>query len=166
MGGPHRETRGRRRLRYRLAQFMILILILVPFLSFQGMSVLRKINPTVQRAVADASLPLKLIASRTKPWFGGDTKEYDTLLTIPIERTFREAGGRITKELVVDNEVMAYTIMRGALQVRPRPGFSRLLPYMFRWHNARSHCQPTCVDQISGSTNGYTSRPGFETYQI
>lgn len=78
---------------------------------------LRKINPTVQRAVADASLPLKLIQSRTKPWFGGDTKEYDTLLTIPIEKTFREAGGRVTEELVVDDEVMAYAIMRGALQV-------------------------------------------------
>lgn len=81
----------------------------------QGMSVLRKINPTVQRAVADASLPLKLIASRTKPWFGD--KEYDTLLTLPIDETFRTAGGRVTEELVVDGEVMAYTIMRGALQV-------------------------------------------------
>jgi hypothetical protein len=80
-------------------------------------SVLRKINPSVQRAVADASLPLRLIESRTKPWFGGDTKEYDTLLTIPIEKTFREAGGRVTEELVVDDEVMAYAIMRGALQV-------------------------------------------------
>jgi hypothetical protein len=79
------------------------------------MSVLRKINPTVQRAVADASLPLKLIASRTKPWFGD--QEYDTLLTVPIEETFRTAGGRVTEELVVDGEVMAYTIMRGALQV-------------------------------------------------
>jgi hypothetical protein len=80
------------------------------------MSVLRKINPTVQRAVADASLPLKLIASRTKPWIGD--KNFETLLTIPLEETIRAEGGRIAEELIVDGEVMAYAIMRGALQVR------------------------------------------------
>jgi hypothetical protein len=87
------------------------------FCSFtkQGMSVLRKINPIVQKAVADASLPLKLITSTTKPWFGD--QEYDTLFTLPIDETFRTAGGRVTEELVVDGEVMAYAIMRGALQV-------------------------------------------------
>lgn len=80
------------------------------------MAILRKINPVVHRAVADASLPLKRIASRTKPWFGD--KPFDTLLTLPIEEAIRSVGGRAEEELIVDGEVMAYTIMRGALQVR------------------------------------------------
>ena len=101
----------------------------------------------MQRAVADASLPLKMIESRTKPWFGGDTKEYDTLLTIPIEKTFREAGGRVTEQLVVGDEVMAYCIMRGALQVGPRHDHVSSLSLSFpplgnvlRWIDALSHC--------------------------
>ena len=96
---------------------------LLPTFEQKGMSVLRKINPKVQRAVADASLPLTLISSRTKPWFriGIPNKEhtgdYTTLLTIPIENAIREAGGKVTEELLVGSEIMAYTIMRGALQV-------------------------------------------------
>lgn len=81
------------------------------------MSVLRKINPAVQRAVADAGMPLEQISSRTKPWFGS-SKPFNTLLTLPIADAIRSVGGRVQDELIVDGEVMAYTIMRGALQVR------------------------------------------------
>lgn len=81
-----------------------------------GMSVLGRINPNVQRAVADAALPLERIQSRTKPWFGSDP--YASLLEIGIEEAIRKAGGETTDALIVDGEVMAYTIMRGALQVR------------------------------------------------
>jgi hypothetical protein len=82
------------------------------------MSVLRKINPAVQRAVADAGMPLEQISSRTKPWFGGGSKPFDTLLTLPIADAIRSVGGRVQDELIIEGEVMAYTIMRGALQVR------------------------------------------------
>jgi hypothetical protein len=81
------------------------------------MSVLKKINPSVQRAVADAALPLKCIRSRTKPWFQGDN-QFDTLLEFPLEETIRKVGGKVEEELIIDGEVMAYTILRGAMQVR------------------------------------------------
>jgi hypothetical protein len=74
-------------------------------------------NPTVQRAVADAALPLKGIESRSKPWFGSD-KPYDTLLSLTIQDAIQSEGGRVETELIVDGEVMSYAIMRGALQVR------------------------------------------------
>mmetsp|Transcript_8082 Transcript_8082/g.11747 ORF Transcript_8082/g.11747 Transcript_8082/m.11747 type:complete len:536 (-) Transcript_8082:86-1693(-) len=82
-----------------------------------GMTVLKMINPQVQRAVADASLPLKEIETRAKPWFGDDAKTtFDTLLNIELEKCIRRQGGTIEKSLIVDDEVMVYTIMRGALQ--------------------------------------------------
>jgi hypothetical protein len=88
------------------------------------MSVLRKINPQVHRAVVDASLPLKRIESRTKPWFPNNGKEYESLLSIEVGEAFREAGGTSTEELILDKEVMAFTILRGALQVnRINPRF-------------------------------------------
>ena len=80
------------------------------------MSALKKINPQLQSAVAQASLPLKSIRSRAKPWF--DTKEsYSTLLELDVEEAIRQTGGETEEQLIVDGEVMAYTIMRGALQV-------------------------------------------------
>lgn len=79
-----------------------------------GMSVLRMINPKVQRAVADAALPLEKIQSRTKPWFGENA--FDTLLEIPMEESIREQGGNVEDTLIIENEVMVYAIMRGALQ--------------------------------------------------
>ena len=80
------------------------------------MSALKKINPQLQSAVAQASLPLKSIRSRAKPWF--DTKKpYSTLLELDVEEAIRQTGGETEEQLIVDGEVMAYTIMRGALQV-------------------------------------------------
>ena len=80
------------------------------------MSALKKINPQLQSVVAQASLPLKSIRSRAKPWF--DTKKpYSTLLELNVEEAIRQTGGETEEKLIVDGEVMAYTIMRGALQV-------------------------------------------------
>ena len=81
------------------------------------MCVLYKINPTVQRAVANASLPMKAIRSRTRPWRrqnnnrDGDAAEYETLLEFDTQEI-------ATKELIINGEPMFYSIMRGALQVR------------------------------------------------
>ena len=80
------------------------------------MSALKKINPKLQTSVAKASLPLKSIRSRAKPWFD-ENKDYSTLLEIDVEEAIRETGGETEEQLIVDGEVMAYTIMRGALQV-------------------------------------------------
>jgi len=82
-----------------------------------GMSVLRKINPDLQAKVAAASLPLKDIRSRSKPWLPGDNP-FQTLLELNIESEIRAVGGKTEEDLIVDGEVMCYAIMRGALQVR------------------------------------------------
>lgn len=84
------------------------------------MSVLHKINPQVQRAVADAGLPMKAIRTRTRPWRRREASEaqYDTLLELNLEDTVRQEGGKVEKELIIDGEPMFYSIMRGALQVR------------------------------------------------
>jgi hypothetical protein len=81
------------------------------------MSVLRKINPKVQRAVANAALPMKAIRTRSRCWREGK-EEFDTLLQFELEETVQKAGGKAAEELIVDGEVMFYAIMRGALQVR------------------------------------------------
>jgi hypothetical protein len=74
-------------------------------------------NTQVFRAVADAALPLQTISSRCRPWFDSSS-EYDSLLEISVPHAIREAGGSVTESLLVDDQPMAYTIMRGALQVR------------------------------------------------
>lgn len=87
-----------------------------------GASTLHKINPKLFTAVKEASLPLKKIRSRTKPWFGDDNtkngggKAFDTLLELDLKNVIQQTGGDVEKELIVNGEVMAYTIMRGALQ--------------------------------------------------
>ena len=86
------------------------------FAYLQGMSTLKKINPKLQWAVTKASLPLKSIRSRAKPWFD-ENKAYSTLLELDVEEAIRKTGGETEEQLIVDGEVMAYTIMRGALQV-------------------------------------------------
>jgi hypothetical protein len=82
------------------------------------MSVLRKINPHVQRAVANAALPMKAIRTRSRRWWQEGEDGFDTLLELELEETVRQAGGKAAEELIVDGEVMFYAIMRGALQVR------------------------------------------------
>lgn len=82
------------------------------------MSVLRKINPKVQRAVAESALPMKAIRTRSRCWNKEDEDGFDTLLELELEQAVRQAGGKAAEELIVDGEVMFYTIMRGALQVR------------------------------------------------
>jgi len=81
-----------------------------------GMTVLKMINPQVQRAVADASLPLTKIETRAKPWFDTTDEKFSSLLKIELEKCIRKQGGTIEESLIVDDEVMVYTIMRGALQ--------------------------------------------------
>lgn len=80
-----------------------------------GLSVLHKINPEVQRAVAAAGLPMKAIRTRTRRW--NEETGYDTLLELDLEDTVRREGGRVEEELIVDGEPMFSSIMRGALQV-------------------------------------------------
>ena len=85
------------------------------------MAVLRKINPDLQAAVARASCSLKRIQSVTKPWFGSGSWP---LFEMDIKDCIKDAGGRTEQELIINNQVMAYTIMRSTLQVRiPPPSF-------------------------------------------
>ena len=80
---------------------------------------LHKINPQVQRAVADAGLPMVAVRTRSRPWrqeqAGG--AQFDTLLELNLEETVRQEGGKVKEELIIDGEPMFYSIMRGALQV-------------------------------------------------
>lgn len=100
---------------------LILSLHLLVFVENKGVQLnggartLQKINPQLYNAFRDAALPLKMIRSRTKPWFGND--DYATLLEMNLEKIIKQAGGDVEEELIVDGQVMAYTIMRGALQV-------------------------------------------------
>jgi len=80
-----------------------------------GMSTLKKINPELQRLTANASLPLRNVRSRAKPWFETD-EAFSTLLELNLPEEIRRAGGTAESELIVDGEVMAFSIMRGALQ--------------------------------------------------
>jgi len=80
-----------------------------------GMSTLKKINPELQRLTANASLPLQNIRSRAKPWSETD-EPFSTLLELNLPNEIRRAGGAAETELIVDGEVMAFSIMRGALQ--------------------------------------------------
>lgn len=106
-----------------------------------GISALRRISPTLQREVCDASLPLQKVVSTCRPWFGDSEKSWK-IFELDIQQAIREKdaadrqsrleqqekekepniGG--TKEkmdqyhgLVTDDgEVLAYTILRGTLQ--------------------------------------------------
>mmetsp|Transcript_20025 Transcript_20025/g.28361 ORF Transcript_20025/g.28361 Transcript_20025/m.28361 type:complete len:521 (-) Transcript_20025:70-1632(-) len=80
-----------------------------------GMSVLKRINPDLQRKVADAGLPLTKISSRTKTWFGRDNP-FDTLLEMNVEECIKQVGGKAEETLIIDGEVLVYTIQRGELQ--------------------------------------------------
>jgi salicylate hydroxylase len=85
-----------------------------------GMSVLRKINPAVQQAVARAGLPMRRISSNCRRWnqqrSSDGATSFDELLHLDIPEVAHEIGGLAEQELVVDGESMFYTIMRGALQ--------------------------------------------------
>jgi len=61
-------------------------------------------------------LPLKNIRSRAKPWFDSEKEPFSTLLELNIEESIKKAGGAAEEGLIVDGEVMACAIMRGALQ--------------------------------------------------
>lgn len=84
-----------------------------------GLATLRKINPKLHRAVFQAGLPLKKIKSRCKPWFFRGSSEknpFFTLLELDLQESIEKAGGNVEKELILDGEVQACAIMRGALQ--------------------------------------------------
>lgn len=84
-----------------------------------GASVLRRINPDLHGKVVRAALPLKDIRSRAKPWFqsgGTSGNPFSTLLEINLESAIKNTGGDVAEALIVDGEVQAFTIMRGALQ--------------------------------------------------
>ena len=77
-----------------------------------GMSILNKINPTLFREVKEAALPLTMVRSRTSPWFKNENP-FSTLLELDLDKLIRSSD---IDDLVVDDQVMAYTITRGALQ--------------------------------------------------
>lgn len=80
-----------------------------------GMTVLNEINSDLFNKVKEAALPLTMIRSRTNPWFKNDASEnlFSTLLELNLDKVIRSSD---IKELVVNDDIMAYTITRGALQ--------------------------------------------------
>ena len=80
-----------------------------------GMTVLNEINSDLFNKVKEAALPLTMIRSRTNPWFKNDASEnlFSTLLELNLDKIIRSSD---IKELVVNDDIMAYTITRGALQ--------------------------------------------------
>jgi salicylate hydroxylase len=103
-----------------------------------GLSILGKINPTLQTAVYNAGLKQTQIESRTNPWFinpmnGNDNKKYyDTLLQLDLQQIVERAGKEIADSLLLSNntdhnnnnnnsetkqkQLLWISIMRGALQ--------------------------------------------------
>ena len=82
------------------------------------MAVMKKTNQVVQQSIAKAALPLKTIRSKTKPWILSENKKECELFNFDIESAVRNQGDDVQSKLIVDDEVMAYAIMRGELQVR------------------------------------------------
>ncbi len=103
-----------------------------------GLATLKSINPSVHKKVANAALPLKNIRSRAKPWFESSKNPYSTLLELNIEESIKKVGGATEEGLIVDGEVMACTIMRGALQV----SFNGILISNLERTSISSHSDP------------------------
>ncbi|KAL7532967.1 hypothetical protein ACHAXR_004961, partial [Thalassiosira sp. AJA248-18] len=96
-----------------------------------GMAALRRISPALQRSVSEASLPLERVVSKCRPWFGSDEMGWK-ILELDIQELIREKAAAAAQqevdegqsqsrdgqcELVTEEgEVLAYTILRGALQ--------------------------------------------------
>ena len=87
-----------------------------------GLSVLGKINEDVQQAVMDAAVPIGTLSGRHKSWSLEPTEE--KLWDIDVKNMFRRAGGRAEEEIIVNDNLLWYAIMRGALQVRLRNAVS------------------------------------------
>ena len=106
-----------------------------------GLVALNQISPTLQKKVTDASLQLKRLVSRCRPWFGGDGSSKEgkvekgwKLLELDIQNAIRENAAAIAAKkqaeirdgiasgnndfglVSEEGEVMAYTILRGTLQ--------------------------------------------------
>jgi salicylate hydroxylase len=92
-----------------------------------GLSVLGRINPTLQEAVYAAGVPQLRVQSRAKPWLDAD-KVYETLLQLDLKKTVESAGGAIAESLLSSpssssslskkepSRLWWVSIMRGALQ--------------------------------------------------
>jgi len=85
-----------------------------------GLSILHKINPSLQKSVIKAALPLVKIRSRAKPWTNffnkkEPPKKFSTLLELNLEEIIKN-DKEVKKSLYVDGEVMSFSITRGALQ--------------------------------------------------
>ena len=79
-----------------------------------GLSILGKINKSVQKSVMEAGVPISDIRGKNKSWFS-DTST-DTLWNYSIEKLIRDAGGAAEEELIQDDKVLWCGITRGALQ--------------------------------------------------
>jgi 2-polyprenyl-6-methoxyphenol hydroxylase-like FAD-dependent oxidoreductase len=75
-----------------------------------GLSILGRINPSLQRAVYEAGMPQTQIQSRTNPyngWFSSTNsnppqqKRYDTLLQLDLKDVVQTAGGKVAEALLL-----------------------------------------------------------------
>jgi salicylate hydroxylase len=86
-----------------------------------GLSVLGRINPTLQEAVYAAGVPQVRVQSRAKPWFDAE-RVFDALLQLDLKKTVESAGGEIAASLLSspsstkESRLWWVSIMRGALQ--------------------------------------------------
>jgi len=99
-----------------------------------GMGILYKINPDLQKKIVMSALPLLKVRSRAKPrdwqwpWekllddLRGPTAQvtapssYQTLLELDLKEAFSSAQAETRDQLIVDGQVMSYSLLRGALQ--------------------------------------------------
>jgi len=84
-----------------------------------GLSVLGRIDASLQRAVIEAGQTLEAIRSRSKSW-DPDKRRYETLLELPLRKVISESGSENTRSALLpdgsDGQVLWTSIMRGALQ--------------------------------------------------
>jgi 2-polyprenyl-6-methoxyphenol hydroxylase-like FAD-dependent oxidoreductase len=86
--------------------------------GFQLNGGLASFKGNLQKAVAEAGVPLEGIQSRSKAWFGKtENQDYSTLLKLNIKEVIQQAGGDISEALLDDRGNARWTaITRGALQ--------------------------------------------------
>jgi 2-polyprenyl-6-methoxyphenol hydroxylase-like FAD-dependent oxidoreductase len=101
--------------------------------GFQLNGGLASFEADLQRAVAEAGMPLEGIQSRSKAWFGKtENQDYSTLLQLNINELIRQASEEVSDELLDDDGNAKWTaITRGALQEVLRNNLPSSVPIRF-----------------------------------
>lgn len=79
-----------------------------------GLSTLARIDPKLHEAVLNAGVQIANLRGKNKSW--GQQSPTDSLWNYSIEKIIRDKGGDVEDQLILDNKVQWFAIMRGALQ--------------------------------------------------